>query len=83
MIYKNIKSVLFILNITGKVFLKKVNMKKITKKKQEYKEKIKTKASKDQLAKFKDCFETKCDNPNKDKMNKTIKNLIEQKPDES
>ena len=34
-------------------------MKKITKKKQEYKEKIKTKASKEQLAKFKECFETK------------------------
>ena len=54
-------------------------MKKITKKKQEYKEKIKTKASKEQVAKFKDCFEKKCDNPNKDKMNKTIRNLSEQK----
>ena len=58
-------------------------MKKITKKKQEYKEKIKTKASKEQLAKFKDCFEKKCDDPNKEKMNKTIKNLSEQKPDEN
>lgn len=44
---------------------------------------IVTKASKEQLAKFKDCFEKKCDNPNKDKMNKTIKNLSEQKPDEN
>ena len=58
-------------------------MKKITKKKQEYKEKIKTKASKEQLAKFQECFETKCDNPNKEKMNKTIKNLSEQKPNEN
>jgi len=58
-------------------------MKKQTKQQKEYKEKIKTKASKEQLAKFKDCFEKKCDNPNKDKMNKTIKNLSEQKPDES
>jgi SOS-response transcriptional repressor LexA len=58
-------------------------MKKTTKKQKEYKEKIKTKASKEQLAKFKDCFEKKCDNPNKDKMNKTIKNLSEQKPDEN
>ena len=58
-------------------------MKKITKKEQEYKEKIKIKASKEQLAKFKDCFEKKCDNANKEKMNKTIKNLSEQKPDEN
>ncbi len=58
-------------------------MKKITKKEQEYKEKIKTKASKEQLAKFKDCFEKKCDNANKDKMNKTIKNLSDQKHDEN
>ena len=58
-------------------------MKTQTKKQQEYKEKIKTKASKEQLAKFKDCFEKQCDNPNKDKMNKTIKSLSEQKPDEN
>ena len=58
-------------------------MKKQTKKHIAYKQKIKTKASKEQLAKFKDCFEKKCDNPNKEKMNKTIKNLSEQKPDEN
>ncbi len=50
-------------------------MKKQTKKQKEYKEKIKTKASKEQLAKFKDCFEKKCDNANKEKMYKTIKNF--------
>jgi len=58
-------------------------MKKQTKKQKEYKEKIKTKASKEQLAKFQECFETKCENKNETKMQKTIKNLSEQKPDEN
>lgn len=51
------------------------------KKQKEYKEKIKIKASKEQLAKFKECFDKNCDTQDKDKMNKTIKNLSEQKVD--
>jgi hypothetical protein len=58
-------------------------MKKTTKKQTAYKEKIKTKASKEQLAKFKECFDKKCEVQDKDKMNKTIKNLSEQKLDEN
>lgn len=58
-------------------------MKKQTKKQQEYKEKIKTKASKEQLAKFQECFEVKCNNKNEVKMQKTIKNLSNQKPYEN
>lgn len=54
-------------------------MKKITKTRKEYEKKIKTKASKEQLAKFKECFEAKCENENELKMKKTIKYLSEQK----
>lgn len=54
-------------------------MKTQTKKQKEYKERIKTKASKEQLAKFKECFNKKCEGEDKTKMDKTIKNLNEQK----
>ena len=58
-------------------------MKKQTKKQQQYRGKIKTKASKEQFQKFKECFEEKCGNPSKDKMDKTIKSLSGQKVDKN
>ncbi len=57
--------------------------KKITKKQIEYKQKVKTKASQEQLEKFKECFDKECEVENKTKMDKTIKNLSKQKSSEN
>jgi hypothetical protein len=53
-------------------------MKKPTKKSIVAKEKAKTKASKLQLNKFKELFQERCENENKPKMDKTIKNLSQE-----
>jgi hypothetical protein len=57
--------------------------KKITKKQTEYKQKVKIKASKEQFAKFKECFDKECEGENKTKMDKAIKNFNEQKSSEN